>query len=397
MPSSEKPFSFDPLEKLRNDLGDRPVRESLEPVKKRSEAILSENQPGSIVQVVGSNGKGSVVHYLENLLDRSDISTVSYVSPHLSEVRERIHLGAKPISQQGLRNQLKDLPRKLHEDFTPFERLFLASLQLAVDRSVDVLILEAGMGGRWDATSAIPADWTILTSVDREHTRFLGTRRTDILQEQLAQIDPKSRLLSSILSTNELSNALEKIIKKQSLTAVQLNQPDDPDTLNRNLSLSLARFLSDQPAKWLMNQLQPIERPPGRKEIRKQGDRQILLDVAHSPAALREWIRFSREQEEQEKSVLYVYGCLEGKELAENVNVLHENIQPENLWLTRPPSPRALDPKHLLDAWPSSSELKPKVINEPDQALSQLRDDSASTISIAGSFTLIKYFRNKMI
>lgn len=397
MSSTEENLPFDPVEKLGSDLGKRPIRESLDPVQERSQSILANGRPETIVQVVGSNGKGSVVHYLENLLDRSGLLTVSYVSPHLSELRERIHLGARALSEWEFRNQLLDLPSELHNDFTPFERLFMTALRLSVKRSADVLVLEAGMGGRWDATSAVAADWTVLTSVDREHTDFLGSRKVDILREQLDQIPSGSHLMSPEFTKDELSNERSRIINDRSLSSVQLNQPGDPDTLNRNLSLNLARFLTDRTVESLQEELQTVERPPGRKEVLSVGERNVLLDVAHSPAALREWIRFTREREGDPDAVLYIFGCLAGKELAANVEVLSNHINPRNLWFTRPPSPRALDPQKLLNAWPSSSKQKPRVVPELHRVGQKFRDRPEEFISIAGSFTLVGHFRDKYI
>lgn len=391
---------YDPVEKLRSDLGDRPVRESLDPVRKQARSLIPADESPTIVQVVGSNGKGSVVHYLENLLERSGPSTVSYVSPHLSELRERIHWNGEPLSRSEFNTLIRKLPPTLHEDFTPFERLFLGALQLGVDRSTDVLILEAGMGGRWDATSALPADWTLLTSVDREHTDFLGSRRRDILREQLDQLPRESHLVAPILSPATLSEELRAIADDKRVTTVQLKEPGDPDTLNRNLSLVLGRLLTDRSGSWLQKQLQQLNRPPGRKEVLHDQNRTILLDVAHSPAALREWIRFSTEEHEGATDpVVYVYGCLKGKEHKENIKILREHIQPRNLWLTRPPSPRAQDPEELLGFWPDPPAGQPRVVPDPGAVWDQLyeRTTDRSTISIAGSFTLVRYFREKIL
>jgi dihydrofolate synthase/folylpolyglutamate synthase len=398
MTSTDEDRSYDAVEKLRSDLGDRPVRESLDPVREQARTLIPAGESPTIIQVVGSNGKGSVVHYLENLLERSGRSTVSYVSPHLSELRERIHWNGEPLSTSEFNRLIRKLPRTLHENFTPFERLFLAALQLGVDRSTDVLILEAGMGGRWDATSALPADWTLLTSVDREHTDFLGSRRRDILREQLDQLPPETHLVAPILSPATLSEELSAMTDEKRVTTVQLKEPGDPDTLNRNLSLVLGRLLTDRSGPWLQKQLQQLNRPPGRKEILYVQNREILLDVAHSPAALREWIRFSTDQGGMDPS-LYVYGCLKGKEHEENIEILREHIQPRNLWLTRPPSPRAQDPEDLCRFWPDPPAGQPRVIPDPDAVWDLLheRTPDRSTISIAGSFTLVHYFREKIL
>lgn len=399
MTPPEPPAEFSPIEKLREDLGDRPVRESLDPVRRKSHELIDGDQPELVVQVVGSNGKGSVVHYLENLLKVTERRTVSYVSPHLIELRERIHRNGEVLNAEPFENLLEFLPDSVHRDFTPFERLYLASLTLAVEDDADVLILEAGMGGRWDATSALPADWTILTSVDREHTQFLGETRRAILKEQLQQVPSNTGLLTPRFRDSDLRRFLKNLVVERSLTHVEVEKRGNADELNRNLALTLARRVSRTRAEALSKQLREVGRPPGRKEVLGEGNRTVILDVAHTPAALREWIRFSREHAGEDGRPLFLYGSLKGKELGELTSVLREEIPAEDLLLTEPPSPRALPPEELSTFWTESGECPPAVEPVPDDARNRLidRDEANRTISIAGSFTLAGYFRDKLL
>lgn len=399
MSSTHSSPEFSPLEQLRKDLGNRPVRESLEPVRRRSERLLEGYRPDRVVQVVGSNGKGSVVHYLENLLCSTNLNTVAYVSPHLIELRERIHRNGEPLQSDSFVELVRSLPETVHREFTPFERLYLATVKLAVKEQADVLILEAGMGGRWDATSAVPADWTILTSVDREHTQFLGNSLEKILREQLEQVPSESRLLSPVLENSELQSVLREHVENRNLTHVRIGGEREVDELNRHLAVTLARILSGTPTNDLSELLRAVSRPPGRKEVLRWRNRSVVLDVAHTPAAVREWIQFTRRRFSEGERPLFLYGSLRGKELGEITNVLRREIPSENLLLTRPPSPRGLSPDELSQFWTESGESPPFVEPDPKRAWDRLveRADATRTLSVAGSFTLVGYLKEQVL
>lgn len=380
-----------PLDKLREDLTKRPVRETLEPVKRWATTITNGSTPTEVVQIVGSNGKGSVVHYTESVLADSPITVVSYTSPHLIDVVERLRIDAEPIDAEKLNRLLGDLPESCRKDSTPFERLFLTAILLAEESGADVLLLEAGMGGRWDATSVLPADWTVLTSVDSEHTEILGETRRQILREQTQQIPSGSGLISKDFSDEVLNQYLSAQQKDNSLTGIRVNGELNPDQCNRRLALVTSRVISELSATHIDQLLRCTKRPTGRKDVRKLKDREIILDVAHSPRAIKEWLAFSERNGSD--TVCYIFGCLEGKEIDRILSVLQETIDSDRLIMTRPPSTRALSPEDLVDRWPQSGS-NPGIIRNPDKALERAMEstESGGKISVGGSFKMVGYY-----
>jgi dihydrofolate synthase/folylpolyglutamate synthase len=149
------------------------------------------------IQIVGTNGKGSVAALVQAALLAGGYRVGRFTSPHLEHERERIFLGARMISPQafadGVARLLPHL-KKMHRQGEPATRFEAWTALAAVafkQAKMQVAVMEAGMGGRLDATSV----WekviaTVLTQVDLEHTRELGPTLTDIAREKVAIARP---------------------------------------------------------------------------------------------------------------------------------------------------------------------------------------------------------------
>ncbi len=149
------------------------------------------------IHVVGSNGKSSTVRFCAAILQRHGLRTGSYTSPHLRSFRERIEVGEEPVSEADFAAavaraaQAAELVNRTAEPddhVTQFEALTAAAYHELARRGVEVAVVEAGLGGRFDATNVIPSKVQVLTSVSLEHTRWLGPTLTDIAREKLAVV-----------------------------------------------------------------------------------------------------------------------------------------------------------------------------------------------------------------
>ena len=137
---------------------------------------LSLCQPNAVViTVAGTNGKGSTVAALEAIYHAAGFRVGSYTSPHLLAFNERIRVNHQPISDESLCEAFALLERARGDiHLTYFEMTTLAALYYFKQCSLDVVILEVGMGGRLDATNIIDADLAIITTVDLDHQEHLG-------------------------------------------------------------------------------------------------------------------------------------------------------------------------------------------------------------------------------
>src|SRR4051794_10361434 len=146
------------------------------------------------IHVVGSNGKSSTVRMIAAILERHGIRTGSYTSPHLRSFAERIEVGERPVEPGDfaaavarVQHAAELVDRTAAEDdrVTQFEALTAAAYHELARRGVEVAVIEAGLGGRYDATNVITSKVQVLTSVGLEHTRWLGPTIGDIAEEKL--------------------------------------------------------------------------------------------------------------------------------------------------------------------------------------------------------------------
>ncbi len=141
------------------------------------------------IQVVGTNGKGSTACLLESILRKAGYRTGRYTSPHLSDVRERITLSGEILPSavfSELVQEVFGLSSSLSVELTFFELLTVVAF-LAFSRSgCNAVVLEAGLGGRWDATTVCDPAVTLLTGVSLDHEEILGPGIERIFEEKVA-------------------------------------------------------------------------------------------------------------------------------------------------------------------------------------------------------------------
>lgn len=148
---------------------------------------------GKRVQIGGSKGKGTTALYVESLARAAGISTGVYLSPHLESLLERVRIDGSNVEESTLHHALTGLlafaaDSELAPSF--FEIMTAAALSCFADRDIDLAILEVGLGGRLDATTAVPVDASLLTGIELEHTQLLGETVEAIAGEKCHVIRP---------------------------------------------------------------------------------------------------------------------------------------------------------------------------------------------------------------
>lgn len=134
-----------------------------------------------VITVGGTNGKGSTCAMLESILLQAGYRVGLYTSPHLLDFNERARIDGEPVSDDALIANFAAVEAKRGDvSLTYFEFTTLAILRLFAEANLDVVILEVGLGGRLDAVNVIDADVAIVTSVDIDHTDYLGDTREKI-------------------------------------------------------------------------------------------------------------------------------------------------------------------------------------------------------------------------
>lgn len=146
------------------------------------------------IHVVGTNGKSTVARKIEALLQANGQRTGTYLSPHVTSFAERFRVDGEELQIETVLEPVLEavaiVDRTASEPVTQFELLTVAALNAFATEGVDVAVVEAGLGGRHDATNVLSADVVVLTNVALDHEQQLGTRRSEIAEEKLAVISP---------------------------------------------------------------------------------------------------------------------------------------------------------------------------------------------------------------
>lgn len=151
-----------------------------------------------VIHVVGSNGKGSTCHILEAALGHLGLRVGMFTSPHYYTFNERFRIGGANVSDDMLAasiNGVTDIIDQL-AGIGGFEVMTLIAADLFLREPLDVLVIEAGVGGRFDATRAFGGNVAILTSVDLEHTEILGDSLEAITADKLDIVQPGGTVFS---------------------------------------------------------------------------------------------------------------------------------------------------------------------------------------------------------
>lgn len=168
------------------------MQPGLESTRQLCAALGNPQQKFRTIHVVGTNGKGSTSFYLSGILQAHGLKTGLYTSPHLVNLRERIRVNDLPIDESSLDRLLltvKDAAERVGVEPTFFEVLTLVAFLYYAEQKIDVVVLEAGMGGRLDSTAVACGDIVVLTSIGLEHTEVLGPTESAILKEKMGVVE----------------------------------------------------------------------------------------------------------------------------------------------------------------------------------------------------------------
>ncbi len=169
-----------------------------------------------VITIAGTNGKGQTAHYINDYLTSGGKSCALWTSPHVLSVTERFKFGSEYLSHLELEETFK---KCYVEDLkmSYYEFLLFSFCSLCVERNLDYIILEVGLGGRLDAVNFLDADYTLLTSISKDHEEFLGSSLSGILKEKLGICRENSPHFSSLEQVYLRNKQVSYLSKKKNL------------------------------------------------------------------------------------------------------------------------------------------------------------------------------------
>ena len=340
------------------------------------------------IHVVGTNGKSSTVRMIAAILRRHGLRTGAYLSPHLVSFGERIRIDdqdlepaafAAAVQRAAHAAQLVDRSLGTDDRVTQFEALTAAAYWELADRGVEVGVIEAGLGGRYDATNVIPSRVQVLTSVGLEHTRWLGPTITDIAREKVDVVTPGGTLVLGDRLHPDAFEVAREVAAQRGATLVQAGS--DPGVpvgalgayQRRNFALAMVA------AQAYLGELDEHAVAAAAAEIRVPGRLQIvgeepltLLDGAHNPEGIAALAESLPEIVAGRKTVVAVVSILDDKDAAGMLASLMRHC--DALVFTSSHNPRALPPPTLKSLARQLHGPPAEIVRDPDAAVQRARE-----------------------
>lgn len=310
--------------------------------------LLPGGLSGRTVIVGGTNGKGSTVHALEQLLLLEDCRTGAYSSPHIHRFNERVRICGEEVDDAALCRAMAAVEEARGEvSLTYFEFTTLAAFWLFQQAGVVFPLLEVGLGGRLDAVNIVEPELAIITSVDLDHTQWLGEDRDRIGYEKAGILragqpaifgdpDPPASVVRQARAQDVLLRlrgrdfgcgegvdgdyVLLDTNAGSETVAIQGQIPSPAQQVALQAFRDLGFPVSENRIQWLVNST----RLPGRFE-RRGGAAEVVLDVGHNPHAAT-WLARQLAALPAARQVLAVYAALSDKDVEGVVAALRESV-----------------------------------------------------------------------
>lgn len=375
-----------------------------------------------VIMVAGTNGKGSTCAMLESVLLRAGYKVGLYIKPHFLDFNERARVLGEMASDEELVASFNAVEAvRANTPLTYFEFTTLAILHLLSQANLDVAILEVGLGGRLDAVNVIDADVAIVTSVDIDHTDYLGDTREAIGFEKAGIFRAgKAAICSDPVPPQSLIDHATAIGADLWLMGRDFNYSGDKQQWNyggREQRRNSLAYPSLRGANQILNatavlaalEVLKLKLPVGAQEVRTglvtvelpgrfqvlPGRPSVILDVAHNPHAASA-LNQNLGNMGFHPYTYAVFGSMHDKDIDGVLAAMSEHV--DHWCLAGLPSPRAATASELaakvqimLEDKPDSGDHTVSVFDDPAQAFANAmsRAGENDRIVVFGSFLTV--------
>ena len=360
------------------------------------------------IQIVGTNGKGSVASLMANTLQDGGYRVGLYTSPHLIDIKERIRINFKMISNQTINFfliQYNNEIEKIKPSF--FELMTVIAIWYFKQQNIDLAILETGLGGRLDSVTACKNDYIVFTSISSDHNDILGSSLEKIAKEKGG----------AILSSNQicLSIAQKTIIKKTLINQAKKakNKIDFLASNNNKLSRKYFKYFNGQHQYYnsqlaqaaieqlIKNNIVRLQNSqviksmkltfwPGRFQIISKNPT-VIYDVAHNTEGIKTFIETFKNLYNNQKYKFLICGLEYNKKI--------QNIAPElgalfdEVICTETGVRKSMAAKELENIF---NHDKTTIIQDANQALNYIikKANNNDIIAIVGSHFFAPFINN---
>lgn len=364
------------------------VKPGLLRVKRLLEAVNFYEQPFTGIHVAGTNGKGSTVTYLASCYRACEKQVGTFTSPSLTDRHAMIKMNLEPINETfyvNYFNQLKPTIDQLDKESdppSPFEIMVVIALKYFQDYA-DVAIIEAGLGGRDDATNVFKPIASVITSIGYDHMQFLGTTLPEIAKKKAGIIKEDVPVI-----IGDVPDDIKQIIRKEANSkrapfyfygesfsvkkaeeewtyqsmnlklAFQLKMKGDHQAHNAAVAIKTLFVLNQDRDNVSLGQIKRGIKDAAIKgrfeQIASQPD--IIIDGAHNAEAMQVFVDTIKETHDEDKAIQILFAAFKDKPVKDMLEIIQTVT--DNIVLTTFNHPRAASIEELMKLVPKGLHVK---------------------------------------
>ena len=390
-------------------LGPKEIELGLERISPIYEKLIRPFIKSKTIVVGGTNGKGTTVEFLSQLLISKKRSVGTFTSPHLFNFNERIKVNGQAVPERYIINSFKLIEEnKGSVQLTYFDFSTLAALLIFNEFKVDVMVLEIGLGGRLDPVNIVDSDIAILTNVELDHQDWLGNTREIIGKEKAAIFRSQKPVILGQHSIPE--SVLEKAIELQNQVYRVGGRFDyQVDGLQKKWSysfsgqkaitfsqihlnnLSVSSLSSALTAFCILEEDVKIDIEAVLKKTDLKGrceliENRFLLDVSHNESSARYLSAFLERNFETDREISAVFGVMSDKDINSIIKPLLRRVK--NWYATSPDIERSMDSNELSKLISLKSPSQVNQVKNVKEACLKAHEETGEggLILIFGSF-----------
>jgi dihydrofolate synthase/folylpolyglutamate synthase len=362
-----------------------------------------------VIQVAGTKGKGSTCRFLEAILRAAGLRTGLFLSPHVERIEERIAVDGRPIETEALGRRVAAALDAAPEGTTFFEAMLAAACLHFAESGVEAAVLEVGVGGRLDATTAVPVTRTVITTIARDHEELLGDTLEKIAAEKAGILRAGVPLLCGVAPDTDPGRVILETARARGAPFTYVPPPPcEPEGLrgvrwNGALLPALGRHQAHNAAlAWAAaGDIDAAARRRGVETARLPacvelfpGAPAVIVDGAHNPSSIRATLDALDDHLPRARPVV-VFAVSADKDHDTMIRQLAPRVQ--GAVCTRADARRGAAPAPLAQhpAWREKAE----AVEDPGSALARARAlaGPSGLVLVTGSIYLAGALRGKFV
>ena len=353
--------------------------------------LFPNGVPYAVITVAGTNGKGSTVSFIDSIYYESQYKIGRSTSPHLLKYNERFAIDGQDVTDELIIKAFELIETKRESiTLTYFEFSTLAALIIFAEANVDLAILEVGLGGRLDSVNVVDSDVSVITNIAIDHTDYLGDTRESIGREKAGVMRTSKPCIcgdqnppQSLLSYAKEINTPLILVSESYQNEIGLEGAHQK--LNAAVAVRAIESLKNQfpVSNNMISEGVKKARIAARFEKIIIGDKIVILDVAHNPAAVKTLVETLSENP---MKTVAIFSALADKDIVDMIELASGSIK--HWFLVPIKAERSIELNALKDKF-ANSESTTVCLNMSNAIELSLKLEEVDRVIIFGSFYTI--------